>query len=80
MTELMLSRMQFGVSIGIHYLFPITTLGLTLFIVIFETLYLAKRQEPYRAISAFLVKVLSLIFVAGHGVDRLGVQRKTMKS
>ena len=65
MTELMLSRMQFGVSIGIHYLFPITTLGLTLFIVIFETLYLAKRQEPYRAISAFLVKVLSLIFVAG---------------
>jgi len=65
MTELLISRIQFGVSIGIHYLFPITTLGLTLFIVIFETLYLAKRQEQDRAISTFLVKLLSLIFVAG---------------
>ena len=65
MTELLISRMQFGVSIGIHYLFPITTLGLTLFIVIFETLYYAKRREQDRAISSFLVKLLSLIFVAG---------------
>jgi len=65
MTELLISRMQFGVSIGIHYLFPITTLGLTLFIVIFETLYLAKREDQCRAISTFLVKLLSLIFVAG---------------
>ena len=65
MTELLMSRMQFGVSIGIHYLFPITTLGLTFFIVIFETLYLAKRQELYRVISTFLVKLLALIFVAG---------------
>lgn len=65
MTELMLLRMQFGVSIGIHYLFPITTFGLTLFILIFETLYLVKRQEPYRALSVFLVKMLGMIFVAG---------------
>ena len=46
-------------------MFPITTLGLTLFIVIFETLYYAKRREQDRAISSFLVKLLSLIFVAG---------------
>ncbi len=65
MTEILLSRIQFGVSIGLHYLFPITTLGLTLFIVIFETLYIRKRQDQYRAISTFLVKMLSLIFVAG---------------
>jgi cytochrome d ubiquinol oxidase subunit I len=65
MTELLISRMQFGVSIGIHYLFPITTLGLMLFIVIFETLFIVKRQEQDRAISAFLVKLLGLIFVAG---------------
>lgn len=65
MTELMISRMQFGVSIGIHYLFPIATLGLTLFIVIFESLYLAKREEQYRSISTFLVRILALIFVAG---------------
>jgi len=65
MTELMLSRMQFGVSIGLHYLFPITTLGLTLFIVIFETLFITKRLEQYRAISIFLVKMLGLVFVGG---------------
>lgn len=57
--------MQFGVSIGIHYLFPITTFGLTLFILIFETLYLVRRQEQDRTISVFLVKTLGLIFVAG---------------
>lgn len=65
MTELMIARMQFGMSIGIHYLFPIATLGLTLLIVIFETLYITKREELYRTISSFLVKMLSLIFVAG---------------
>lgn len=65
MTELMLSRMQFGLSIGIHYLFPIATLGLSLFIVIFETLFITRRQELYRSVSAFLVKILGLIFVAG---------------
>ncbi len=65
MTELLLSRIQFGISIGIHYLFPVTTLGLTLFIVIFESLNLAKRTPLYRAISIFLVKILALIFVAG---------------
>jgi len=65
MTELLISRIQFGVSIGIHYLFPITTLGLTLFIVIYETLYLTKKQAIHRAISSFLVKILGLIFVAG---------------
>jgi cytochrome d ubiquinol oxidase subunit I len=65
MTELLISRMQFGISIGIHYLFPITTLGLTLLIVIIETLYLVKRAPLYRAISMFLVKILTLVFVAG---------------
>lgn len=65
LTELLISRIQFGVSLGIHYLFPITTLGLTLFIVITETLYLARRKELYRTISSFLVKILALVFVAG---------------
>ena len=63
-TEL-LSRIQFGLTIGIHYLFPITTLGLTLFILIFETLACFKKDEQARRASAFLTKVLGLVFVGG---------------
>ena len=61
----MLSRIQFGVSVGLHYLFPITTLGLTLFILIFETLYLARRREEHRFVSVFLTKLLGLVFAIG---------------
>lgn len=61
----MLSRIQFGVSVGLHYLFPITTLGLTLFILIFETLYLARRREEHRSVSVFLTKLLGLVFTIG---------------
>lgn len=65
MDALMLARIQFGFAVGFHYLFPVTTLGLTFFILIFETLYLKKKDETYRIISDFLVKMLGLIFALG---------------
>ena len=61
----MLSRVQFGVTIGFHYLFPITTLGLTLFILIFETLACFRKNESCRRASAFLTQLLGLVFVGG---------------
>lgn len=61
----MLSRVQFGVSVGLHYLFPITTLGLAFFILIFESLYLVKRREEHRAVSVFLAKLLGMVFTMG---------------
>ena len=60
-----LSRVQFGVTIGIHYLFPVTTLGLTLFILILETLGLFRKDGASCRASAFLTKVLGLVFLGG---------------
>lgn len=60
-----LSRMQFGLSIGFHYLFALSTLGLTVYIFFLETLYLLKDEIRYRKISDFLIRLLAIIFVFG---------------
>ncbi|OQX88267.1 cytochrome ubiquinol oxidase subunit I [candidate division KSB1 bacterium 4484_87] len=65
MDVVLLSRLQFALTIGFHFLFPPLTLGLSFIIVILETLYLKKRDEVYRNLSSFLVKILGLIFVIG---------------
>jgi cytochrome bd ubiquinol oxidase subunit I len=65
MDALILSRIQFGISIGFHYVYPIATLGLTFFIVIFETLYLLRRKEIDRSISGFLINILGVTFALG---------------
>ena len=65
MDAVLLSRLQFAVTIGFHYLFPPLTFGLTLMILIFESLHLKKDDEIYRQISSFFVKILGLVFVLG---------------
>lgn len=65
MTSLLLARIQFGVSVGLHYIYPITTLGVCLFIMIFETRYLWKRHESDRTLSDFLIKILGITFSLG---------------
>ncbi len=65
MDAVLLSRIQFGFSVGFHFLFPATTLGLTLYILIFESLFLKTRAEVHQRISAFLVRLLALVFVMG---------------
>ena len=65
MSALLLARIQFAFTIGFHFLFPAMTLGTALIILISETLYLAKKDETYKKITDFLVKLLGLIFVIG---------------
>jgi cytochrome d ubiquinol oxidase subunit I len=65
MDAVLLARIQFGVTVGFHFLFPPTTFGLTLIIAIAETLYLRTRSEIYKKLSSFLVKILGLVFVLG---------------
>lgn len=65
MDAVLLARIQFAFTVGFHFLFPPTTLGLTLIIVIVETLYLKTKLELYKTISSFLVKILGLVFVLG---------------
>jgi len=61
----LLSRIQFAVAAGFHFIFPPLTLGITLVILVIETLFLKSGEEIYKTISAFLIKILGLIFALG---------------
>lgn len=65
MDAVLLSRLQFALTVGFHFLFPPLTFGLSLFILIVETLYLKKGEERYRQISDLFVKMLGVVFVLG---------------
>lgn len=61
----LLSRIQFGFTIGFHYLFPPLSIGLGLFLVISEGLYLNTRNELYHRMTRFWVNIFGLIFALG---------------
>jgi cytochrome d ubiquinol oxidase subunit I len=61
----LLAKIQFGFTAGFHFLFPPTTFGLTLVILIFESLYLKRKEELFKNISSFLIKILAVVFVMG---------------
>jgi len=65
MDVVLLSRIQFAFTVGFHFLFPPLTFGLTLIILIFETLYVRKNAELYKKLTDFFVKILGLVFVIG---------------
>lgn len=65
MAAVFLARLQFGLIAGFHFLFPPTTLGLSLIVFILETLSLRTKNEAYRRLSVYLVKVLGTVFVMG---------------
>lgn len=65
MDAVLLARIQFGFTAGFHFLFPPTTLGLSLVIVVLESFYLKTRAESYKVLSSFLIRVLSVVFVMG---------------
>ena len=60
-----LSRIQFGLTVGVHFLFPVTTLGLTFFILIAESIYVRNGDDRYRQISTIGIKFLGMVFAMG---------------
>ncbi|MBP7341156.1 MAG: cytochrome ubiquinol oxidase subunit I [Smithellaceae bacterium] len=65
MDALLLARLQFAFTIGFHILFPMMTLGTAGVILLSETLHLVKKDDVYRRITDYLVRLLALIFVVG---------------
>ncbi|HCM28686.1 MAG TPA: cytochrome ubiquinol oxidase subunit I [Treponema sp.] len=65
MDTIMLARIQFGISLGFHYIFPQTTLGLALIILIAEWRYVATGEEAWKRISTLLSRFLGLVFAFG---------------
>jgi cytochrome d ubiquinol oxidase subunit I len=62
---LLLSRIQFGFTIGFHILFPTFNLGLALFLTIMEASYIKTRKEIYLNICKFWTKIFALTFGMG---------------
>src|SRR4030042_110323 len=65
MDAVFLARLQFGLTAGVHFLFPPTTLGLSLLLVIIEGLYARTKNEVYKRLSVYLVRILGTVFVMG---------------
>ena len=61
----LLSRIQFAVTIGFHYLFPPLSIGMGLFLVIMEGTYLKTGNPLYHQMTRFWVKIFGLIFALG---------------
>jgi cytochrome d ubiquinol oxidase subunit I len=65
MDAVILSRIQFAVTTMFHILFPVLTIGLALFLVVVEFLWLTTRQEIYYRMYRFWVKIFAINFGVG---------------
>lgn len=65
MDAVALARMQFGLTIAFHYIFPPLSIGLGLILVIMEARWLQTKNELYKNMAKFWVKVFALIFSIG---------------
>lgn len=62
---LLLSRIQFGFTIGFHILFPTLSIGLGLFLCFMEGLWLKTKNPVYQTICKFWAKIFALTFGMG---------------
>lgn len=60
-----LSRIQFALTAGFHYLFPPLSIGLSLMIVIMEGIYMKTRDSRHRKLTMFWTRIFSLSFALG---------------
>jgi cytochrome d ubiquinol oxidase subunit I len=65
MDVLILSRLQFALTAGIHYLYPPLSIGLGVLLVIMEGLWLATGKAVYHQMARFWTKVFALTFAVG---------------
>ncbi len=65
MDLLFLSRLQFAVTIGFHYIYPPMNIGLGLILVIMEALWLRTGNDLYHRLSHFWVRIFGITFAMG---------------
>lgn len=61
----LLSRLQFAITIGFHYLYPPLSIGLGVILVVMEGLYLKTGRPVYQQMTRFWVRVFGLTFALG---------------
>lgn len=65
MDVVLLSRIQFAMTVGFHFLFPPISIGLAWLIVIAEWLGWKKKDAVFEKIGKFFGKILALTFAVG---------------
>ena len=65
MNTLMLSRIQFGLTISFHYLFPPLSIGIAMLMVVMEGLYLKSGNRIYEQMARFWTRIFALTFGVG---------------
>lgn len=65
MDVLLLSRMQFALTIMFHYIFPPLTIGLGMVLVHLQGMYLWKKDPLYETAARFWTKIFGLNFAMG---------------
>lgn len=62
---LFLSRLQFALTIMFHYIFPPLTIGLSVFMVVIEALWVKTGNPIYESMARFWTKVFAVNFAMG---------------
>lgn len=65
MDVLILSRIQFALTIAFHYIYPPLSIGLGVVIVIMESMYMVTKKDLYHRATKFWVKIFGLTFALG---------------
>ncbi|MHB9014322.1 MAG: cytochrome ubiquinol oxidase subunit I, partial [Ignavibacteriaceae bacterium] len=65
MDTVLLSRIQFAMTIGFHFLFPPVSIGLAWLLVIIESFGFKRKEEVYVRLGKFFGKILALTFSVG---------------
>jgi len=58
-------RVQFGLTIMFHYLFPVLTMGLGVLIAVLKTIQLVKHDEQYGIAARFWARIFAITFATG---------------
>jgi cytochrome d ubiquinol oxidase subunit I len=62
---LLLSRLQFAFTIAFHIIFPSFTIGLASYLAVLEGLWLASRNEAFKVLYLFWIKIFAISFGMG---------------
>ncbi|HUE36336.1 MAG TPA: cytochrome ubiquinol oxidase subunit I [Candidatus Acidoferrum sp.] len=65
MDVLTLSRIQFGLTIGFHYIYPPLSIGLGVMLVIMEAAWLRTKNDVYHQMAKFWTNIFALTFALG---------------
>lgn len=65
MDIVILSRIQFGLNICFHYLYPPISIGLGLVLIVMEGMYLKTKNLKYKEMTEFWIKIFALTFAIG---------------